>query len=59
MKIVEQPRHRKVACPEEVAYMNGWISKEDVLEVYEVLKKNLYGQYLKDVRDGKYMDVLR
>ena len=31
-------------------------SKEEVLEVYEVLKKNQYGQYLKDVLDGKYID---
>ena len=37
----------------------GWITKEDVLKVYEVLKKNQYGQYLKDVLDGKYLDVLR
>ena len=43
---------------EEIAYLNGWISKEDVLKVYELLKKNQYGQYLKDVLDGKYMDVL-
>jgi len=29
-----------------------------VLKVYEVLKKNQYGQYLKDVLDGKYIDNL-
>lgn len=56
---VEQHQHRKIACLEEIAYLNGWISKNDVLEVYEVLKKNQYGQYLKDVLDGKYMDALR
>ena len=28
------------------------------MEVYEVMKKNQYGQYLKDVLDGKYLDVL-
>ena len=28
------------------------------MEVYEVLKKNQYGQYLKDVLDGKYLDVV-
>lgn len=58
VKTVETHQHRKVACLEEIAYLNGWISKEDVLKVYEVLKKNQYGQYLKDVLDGKYMDVL-
>src|SRR5699024_12817748 len=53
VKTVEQHQHRKIACLEEIAYLNGWITKEDVLAVYEVLKKNQYGQYLKDVLDGK------
>ena len=59
VKTVETHQHRKIACLEEIAYLNGWISKEDVMAVYEVLKKNQYGQYLKDVLDGKYLDVLR
>ena len=59
IKTTEQHQHRKIACLEEIAYLNGWITKEDVLAVYEVLKKNQYGQYLKDVLDGKYLDVLR
>ena len=58
VKTIEQHQHRKIACLEEIAYLNGWISREEVLEVYEVLKKNQYGQYLKDVLDGKYLDVL-
>ena len=58
VKTVEQHQHRKIACLEEIAYLNGWISRDDVLKVYEVLKKNQYGQYLKDVLDGKYIDVL-
>ena len=32
---------------------------EEVLKVYEVLKKNQYGQYLKDVLDGKFLDVIQ
>lgn len=58
IKTVEQHQHRKTACLEEIAYLNGWISKEEVLNVYEVLKKNQYGQYLKDVLDGKYQEHL-
>jgi len=58
VKTVETHQHRKIACLEEIAYLNGWISKEEVLTVYEVLKKNQYGQYLKDVLDGKYIDNL-
>jgi glucose-1-phosphate thymidylyltransferase len=58
VKTVETHQHRKIACLEEIAYLNGWINKDDVLKVYEVLKKNQYGQYLKDVLDGKYVDKL-
>ena len=58
VKTVETHQHRKIACLEEVAYLNGWISKEDILAVYSKMKNNQYGQYLKDVVDGKYLDVL-
>lgn len=58
VKTMEDHQHRKIACLEEIAYLNGWISKEEVLKTYEVLKKNQYGQYLKDVIDGKYRDPL-
>jgi glucose-1-phosphate thymidylyltransferase len=58
VKTVETHQHRKIACLEEIAYLNGWITRDDVLAVYEELKKNQYGQYLKDVLDGKYIDVL-
>ncbi|MBR2764675.1 MAG: glucose-1-phosphate thymidylyltransferase RfbA [Blautia sp.] len=58
VKTMESHQHRKLACLEEIAWLNGWITREDVLKVYEVLKKNQYGQYLKDVLDGKYVDVL-
>ena len=58
IKTIESHQHRKIACLEEIAYLNGWITKKDVLAVYEELKKNQYGQYLKDVIDGKYLDVL-
>ena len=56
VKTVETHQHRKIACLEEIAYLNGWISKEQITEAYEELKKNQYGQYLKDVIAGKYID---
>ena len=58
VKTIEDHQHRKIACLEEIAYLNGWISKEEVLEAYAVLKKNQYGRYLMDVIDGKYIDTL-
>ena len=58
VKTVETHQHRKIACLEEIAYLNDWISREEVLAAYEVYKKNQYGKYLKDVLDGKYVDRL-
>ncbi|MCD8122913.1 MAG: glucose-1-phosphate thymidylyltransferase RfbA [Clostridiales bacterium] len=58
VKTVESHQHRKIACLEEIGYNNGWISREDVMKAYEELKKNQYGQYLKDVLDGKYVDKI-
>ena len=53
---VETHEHRKIACLEEIAYKNGWVSREKVWEAYELYKKNEYGKYLKDVLDGKYIE---
>lgn len=58
VKTIEDHQHRKIACLEEIAYLNGWITREQVLQAYEVLKKNQYGQYLMDVLNGKYLDTL-
>ena len=58
VKTVETHEHRKIACLEEIAYTNGWITRDEVMEAYEILKKNQYGQYLKYVVDGKYIDKL-
>ena len=57
VKTMETHQHRKIACLEEIAYLNGWISREEMMGLYETLKKNQYGQYLKDVLDGKYLDL--
>lgn len=59
VRTVETHQHRKIACPEEIAYLNGWITKEQLLALYDPMKKNQYGQYLKDVVDGKFIDGLR
>ena len=56
VKTIEEHQHRKIACLEEIAYKNQWITKEQVLEAYELMKKNEYGKYLKDVVDGKYIE---
>jgi glucose-1-phosphate thymidylyltransferase len=38
-----------VACPEEIAYRQGWISAETVQKVANQLSKNSYGQYLRKI----------
>ena len=56
VKTVETHSHRKIACLEEIAYLNGWISKDELEKACELYKKNQYGKYLKDVLEGKYID---
>lgn len=55
---IEEHQHRKVACLEEIAYRHGWITKEEILEAAETMKKNQYGQYLINYVEGKYIDPL-
>lgn len=57
VRTLETHQHRKIACLEEIAYLNGWISREDVMNISEKLSKNQYGQYLRDVLEGKYIDA--
>ena len=55
---VENHQNRKIGCLEDIAYVNGWISREQVEEVIRCYR-NQYGRYLQDVLDGKYVDVIR
>jgi len=49
VQTIERRQGYKIACLEEIAYNNGWINKEKVLEIAKPLSKNGYGQYLKDL----------
>ena len=49
VQTIEHRQGYKIACLEEIAYNNGWINKEKVLEIAKPLSKNSYGQYLKDL----------
>lgn len=57
VRTMETHQHRKVACLEEIAYLNHWITRDQLLEDIEPLKKNQYGHYLMDVLAGKYIDI--
>lgn len=52
---IETHQHRKIGCLEEIAYLNSWISGEQLAEAAESMRKNEYGKYLRDVLDGKYL----
>lgn len=49
VQTIEHRQGYKIACLEEIAYNNGWISKEKILEIAKPLSKNGYGQYLFDL----------
>lgn len=53
VKTVEDHQGLKICCPEEIAYKNGWISQEKLMEAGESMKKNEYGQHLLNVANGK------
>ena len=47
VETVQKRQGMMVACPEEIAWRNGWLSDEALLEKANMLKKNKYGDYLK------------
>ena len=49
VQTIEHRQGYKIACLEEIAYKNGWINKEKILEIAKPLAKNGYGQYLYDL----------
>ncbi|ERJ11054.1 glucose-1-phosphate thymidylyltransferase RfbA [Haloplasma contractile] len=53
VRITEHHQGLKIACLEEISFLNGWISKEELLEQAEFLKKNQYGEHLRHVAEGK------
>ena len=53
VKMVEEHQGLKISCLEEIAYQNGWISKEQLLKSADIMSKNQYGQHLYNVANGK------
>lgn len=54
VKVVENRQGIKISAVEEIAYKNGWISKEQLLESAALYGKSPYGLHLHNVADGKY-----
>lgn len=49
VKTIQSRQGVMVACLEEIAYKNGWISKEKVEQLAKPLLKSHYGEYLMDL----------
>lgn len=53
VRMIEQRQSIKISAPEEIAYKNGWISREKLMESAERYGKSPYGAHLKAVVEGK------
>ena len=53
VRMIQQRQSVVISAPEEIAYKNGWISREKLLESAERYGKSPYGAHLKAVADGK------
>jgi glucose-1-phosphate thymidylyltransferase len=53
IQIVEKRQGLKIACPEEIAWRQGWINDEELSRLAEPLMKSHYGQYLKQLLDQR------
>jgi len=54
VQMAEKRQGVKISAPEEIAYKNGWISKEQLLESAMIYGKSPYGQHLKNVAKGLF-----
>lgn len=49
VQVIEERQGLKIGCIEEIAYRNGWISKEELKAIAQPLEKSGYGSYLMDI----------
>ena len=53
VQMIEKRQSVKISAVEEIAYKNGWIDKDKLMESAEVYGKSPYGAHLKAVAEGK------
>lgn len=54
VEVIEKRQGVKIACLEEIAYMNGWISEDRLREMAQPMAKNQYGKYLLELLDRNH-----
>src|SRR5665648_4260 len=53
VQMIEKRQGFKISAPEEIAYRNGWINKDQIMQAAEKYGKSTYGHHLKKVAEGK------
>ncbi|MBQ6147573.1 glucose-1-phosphate thymidylyltransferase RfbA [Candidatus Saccharibacteria bacterium] len=56
VRVIQKRQGIQISAPEEIAYKNNWISKDDLLESAKKYGKSSYGAHLKNVAEGKLKD---
>jgi glucose-1-phosphate thymidylyltransferase len=54
VRTIEHRQGLKISAPEEIAYINGWIDRENLLKSATRYGESAYGQHLKNVAEGRY-----
>jgi glucose-1-phosphate thymidylyltransferase len=52
IQTLQQRQGLRIACPEEIAFVKGWIARDQLIATVEPLLKTEYGQYLRQLADG-------
>lgn len=55
VRVIQKRQGIEISAPEEIAYRNGWISREELLNAADVYGKSPYGAHLRKVAEGKVM----
>ena len=55
IRMIEEHQGIKVCCPEEIAFINGWINKKTLLKIAKIMENNEYGEHLKNVANNKLL----
>lgn len=53
VRVIQKRQGIEISAPEEIAYRNGWISRDRLIESAEQYGKSPYGEHLKKVAEGK------
>ena len=56
VRAIQKRQGIQISAPEEIAYRNGWITKDELLASAEKYKKTAYGQHLMTVAEGRIKD---